>query len=109
MASQGATPYFALEHTDILRDEYDLVWASSFLELTVLQSLIPSLASVPSVLYFHENQLAYPVRKEFAHERDTHFGFSQMVSALAATRCAFNSEYNLESFCSEAEALLRRI
>ena len=30
-------------------------------------------------------------------------------SALAATRCAFNSEYNLESFCSEVEALLRRM
>ena len=107
--SRGSAVYFALEHAGTFQRPYDLVWASSFLDLAALYALVPTLLSVPSVLYFHENQLAYPVRPEHANERDTHFGFSQMISALAATRCVFNSTYNLESFCGSADELLKRM
>jgi glycosyltransferase involved in cell wall biosynthesis len=43
------------------------------------------------------------------HERDHHFGFTQLVSALAATVCVFNSAYNRDSFLEHGEALLRRM
>jgi glycosyltransferase involved in cell wall biosynthesis len=106
---RGAAPYFALAHADVLAREVDLLVASSYLALSDLVGLVPSLASTPRVLYFHENQLAFPVREAFTGERDSHFGFTQLTSALAATRCVFNSRYNLESFLSEGERLLSKM
>ncbi|MEE2888072.1 MAG: DUF3524 domain-containing protein [Planctomycetota bacterium] len=107
---RGAVPWLAQEHDAALRDSYDLLFASSYLALAELIGLYPGLGRIPRVLYFHENQLAYPVREELAGvERDTHFGFTQMVSALAATRCVFNSEYNRQTFCTAGTELLGRM
>jgi glycosyltransferase involved in cell wall biosynthesis len=85
---------------------YDLVLASSYLPLVDLLALRPELNAVPRVLYFHENQLAYPMRPEFSGERDLHYGFTQLVSARAATACWFNSRWNLESFLDAGRRLL---
>ncbi len=74
------------------------------LALCDLLALAPPLAACPSLLYFHENQLAYPSRT--AAPRDNHFGFTQLTSARAATRIAFNSRYNRDSFLERAKALL---
>jgi len=106
--ARGSAVYLVQRHGDALSQPYDLIVAGSFLPLSDLLALVPPLAAVPSVLYFHENQLAYPVQGG-AKERDFHYGFSQMVSALAATRCVFNSQWNLESFIAEGRALLRRM
>jgi glycosyltransferase involved in cell wall biosynthesis len=85
----------------------DLVLASSFLDLATFRSIAPdSLTFRPHVLYFHENQFAYPNRIE--DERDHHFGITQLLSALAADRCLFNSGYNLDSFLDAAEPLLKK-
>ena len=80
---------------------------ASFVALAELYGLASRLTDVPSVLYFHENQLAYPVRVE--RERDHHFGMTQLVSARAATRVAFNSEHNRTTFLEAGRALLRRM
>jgi glycosyltransferase involved in cell wall biosynthesis len=88
---------------------WDLLVAGSYLALADLLGLAPELRSVPSILYFHENQLAYPVRDELTGERDLHFGLTQMISALVATRCLFNSRYNLTSFVEGGAALLERM
>lgn len=100
-------PHVVLERADALEPAPDLVFASSYVPLAELVGLAPSLHAVPRVLYFHENQLTYPERDP--KERDYHFGFTQMVSALAATRCVFNSEYNRRSFLEAARALLGRM
>lgn len=113
---RGAALWFASAHAELLRGKFDLIVASSYLPLAELLGLVPALAPVPSLLYFHENQLSYPARKRSAlqpgaapAERDHHFGFTQLVSAAAATRCVFNSAYNQISFLSAAESLLRRM
>jgi glycosyltransferase involved in cell wall biosynthesis len=106
---RGAVPWLAQEHDAELCRSYDLVFASSFLALAELVGLYPHLGSVPRVLYFHENQLTYPVRAGFSGERDHHFGFTQMVSALAATRCVFNSEFNRQSFLDAGQDCLARM
>ncbi len=103
---RGAASWFASEHADLLAQPWDLVWASSYLNLTELIGLAPSLASVPRVLYFHENQFAYPERDG---PFDAEFGFAQMVSAKSATRLVFNSEWNRSSFFDGATALLSRL
>lgn len=104
---RGSAVWFA-GRPETARD-CDLLFAGSYLPLAELLALRPHLAGVPSVLYFHENQLAYPVRDQHTGERDFHFGFTQLVSAEAATCCVFNSEYNRRSFLDEARALLSRM
>ncbi len=107
--ARGAAVYLAQKYAELLTQPYDLLWCGSFVCLTDLLALCPQLNPIPKVLYFHENQLAYPVRSEFSGPRDHHFGFSQMVSALAADYCVFNSDWNRTSFLSEAGALLKRM
>lgn len=105
---RGSAAYFALAHADALREPYDLVVASSYVPLAELVGLAPALQAVPRVLYFHENQLAFPTQGP-SQPRDHHFGFTQLVSALAADRCVFNSAFNRDSFLDTGEALLRRM
>ena len=54
------------------------LFASSVLNLCELVALRPDLASLHKVLYCHENQLVYPVRKQ--QERDFQFGYNQILS-----------------------------
>ena len=99
---RGSALWFA--HRDVLRDvaRPDLLVATSYVPLAELYGLIPQLAGVPSLLYFHENQWEYPVdpatNDAQAVARDFHFGMTQIVSAAAATAVAFNSEFNRRSF-----------
>ena len=63
-------------------------------------------ASIPTVLYMHENQLTYPLpengrigpmRRQHG-ERDQHYVFINFASMLAADVVLFNSTYHQESF-----------
>lgn len=105
---RGCAAYFAQTHAETLAQPYDLVVASSYVPLAELVGLAPALVGVPRVLYFHENQLAFPSLGP-QQPRDHHFGFTQLVSALAADRCVFNSAYNRDSFLAAATQLLRRM
>ena len=66
-----------LLHTFLLSTTRTL-FASSVLNLCELVALRPDLASLHKVLYCHENQLVYPVRKQ--QERDFQFGYNQILS-----------------------------
>jgi glycosyltransferase involved in cell wall biosynthesis len=86
---------------------WDLIFASTFVDLPVFLGLArEAVAGVPAVVYFHENQLAYPNR----YERDWDFSYPLVNarSALAADACAFNSAFNLESFVGEIPRFLAR-
>jgi glycosyltransferase involved in cell wall biosynthesis len=87
---------------------WDLIFASDMLNLAEFRGLAPeALRRLPAVLYFHENQITFPV--EYEQERDHHFGFSNMNSALSADRVWFNSAFHRDSFLSGLGALLRRM
>jgi glycosyltransferase involved in cell wall biosynthesis len=105
---RGSAAYFALDREDALAGPFDGVFASSYTPLAELVALAPALQRVPRLLYFHENQLAFPIAGA-PDERDLHFGFTQLVSALAADRCAFNSAFNRDSFLAAAAELLARM
>src|SRR5688572_7909749 len=77
---RGFAAWAALEQTAALAADADVLLASSYVPLAELVGLCPRLAAIPRLLYFHENQLAYPSRGEPA-DRDHHFGFTQLVSA----------------------------
>ena len=80
----------------------DLIIATDMLDLTTFLSLIRDFMSgIGTVAYFHENQITYPwseLDRDLAKERDVHYGFINLASALAADAVAFNSEYHRTSF-----------
>ncbi len=59
---------------------------------------------VPSIVYFHENQLTYPLPPGV--ERDVGYGFKNLTTAVAAGRVLFNSEYHRQEFLSAAVDLV---
>ena len=84
---------------DIPREHsFTTLLTSSVLSLSELLGLRPDLASLRKIVYFHENQLCYPVQT--VKERDFQFGYNQITSCLAADLILFNSQYNLSSFLS---------
>ncbi len=88
--------------------DFDLLFASDFLDMAALVGMHPdALGDVPRVVYFHENQITYPVADE--GERDYQFGFTNLTTCLAADSALFNSQYHLESFLRGADDLLRRM
>jgi glycosyltransferase involved in cell wall biosynthesis len=104
---RGNPLYWSIQEKELLQGHFDLLIATSMVDLSTLRGLVPSLASVPSLLYFHENQFAYP------HDANRQtLVEAQMVSlyaALAADRLCFNSRYNLQSFMSGVDSLLARL
>ena len=89
----------------------DLIFASDMLDLTTFLALTRSkTADIPIALYFHENQLSYPWSpddRDVLNKRDSHYGFINYSSALAADRLFFNSGYHMESFLDEVWRLLK--
>ncbi len=76
---------------------WDAVFASTFLNLAEFKGLAgAAIDTVPTVVYFHENQLVYPNRH--AAEWDLQFPLTNITSALAADRCWFNTEWNRHAF-----------
>lgn len=76
---------------------WDLVFASTFVNLAEFIALAgDAVAGVPSIVYFHENQLVYPNRHEA--EWDFQFPLTNITSALSATHCLFNTEYTRDTF-----------
>ena len=88
----------------------DLIIATSMLDLTTFMALTrEKLASVPIAYYFHENQWSYPRSqndKDILYKRDQHYGFIQFISAMAAQKVYFNSQFHLDSFLSESKKFL---
>lgn len=101
---RGSAAYFA--SSDAFTGA-DVIFASSYVPLAELVGLRPKLSAIPRVLYFHENQLTYPNQSDAP--RDHHFGFTQLVSCLAATEVWFNSEHNRRAFLDAGRALLARM
>jgi glycosyltransferase involved in cell wall biosynthesis len=84
----------------------DLILASDMLNLPTFLGLSDArLASVPVALYFHENQLTYPLQP--SEKRDLHYGFINFASALRAEVVLFNSAYHMASFFDELPRLLK--
>lgn len=90
-----------------LYQDYDLILATSMVDIASLKGLCPQLASTPCLLYFHENQFAYP-QSEQQHSV-VELQLQSIYAALASTRIAFNSRYNLDSFFDGVDSLLRRL
>ena len=79
-----------------LSQAYDLVIATSMTDLATLKGLTPSLNGIPVILYFHENQFAYPDMSSANHQVERQI--TQLYSAIAADQLVFNSSFNQRTF-----------
>lgn len=78
-------------------EQWDLIFCSDMLNLAEFLGLAPvGVRELPAVVYFHENQLTYPVR--FEDERDYQFVMTNLTTALAARSVWFNSAFHRDSF-----------
>jgi len=59
----------------------------------------------PALLYFHENQLSYPLPP--GETMDYQFGFTDITSALAARRVLFNSRFQHDAFFASLPGFIR--
>ncbi|BBB28385.1 tRNA-queuosine alpha-mannosyltransferase domain-containing protein [Neptunomonas japonica] len=95
------------ESAHLLQQPYDLIIATSMTDLSSLRGFVPTLGQIPTLLYFHENQFAYPESgKEF---RSVEPKILNLYSALAADHIAFNTHYNRNTFIEGASALLKKL
>ena len=103
---RGSAVHLAKELLD--REPPQVLLTTDFLNLAELVAIGPTwLRTVPKLLYFHENQLTYPLPDE--SERDYQYAFTHLTSCLAADRVAFNSDYHRRTFLAALEGLLRRM
>ena len=91
----------------LLEESWDLVIATSMVDLATLRGIQPALAQTPAIAYFHENQFAYPDRRTGQGSNEP--GIVNLYTALAADRVLFNSDWNRRSLIDGVEALMRKL
>jgi glycosyltransferase involved in cell wall biosynthesis len=87
---------------------WDVLFCSDMLNLAEFLGLsYESVRRLPRIVYFHENQLTYPVRVE--SERDYQYVMTNLTTALAAEAVWFNSAFHRDEFLSGLRAFLKRM
>jgi len=100
-------PLSWLGEIDAASRDIDGVIATSMVDLATLRGLCPALARVPNIIYFHENQFAYPVGPQQTPSVEPQL--VQLYGALAADHILFNSHWNAQSFLAGVDELLQRM
>jgi len=84
----------------------DLIFASSMVNVPAFLALTRSaMPNVPVVVFFHENQLTYPLPE--GKPRDYTYAYINYLSCLAADRIVFNSQFHFDAFMEALPTLLR--
>ncbi|GAA4422593.1 tRNA-queuosine alpha-mannosyltransferase domain-containing protein [Bremerella cremea] len=87
--------------------DFDLLFCTDMLNLAAFRGLAPkAISQLPSLLYFHENQLTYP--DQFRTQRDYHYAFDNFQSMLSADAIWFNSQYHRDEFLQATRQFLSR-
>lgn len=90
---RGAALAFT-QQVDHLAD-YDGLITSGLMSLSDFKALADGVCP-PALVYFHENQLTYPLAP--GETMDYQYGFTNITTALAAQRVLFNSESHKSAF-----------
>jgi glycosyltransferase involved in cell wall biosynthesis len=103
---RGNSLSWAFSERKTLEQPYDVLIATSMTDLSALKGLVPALASIPSLVYCHENQFVYPDHREGQRIEPK---ITSLYTLLSADRVVFNSAWNRESFLAGAQALLAQM
>ena len=105
---RGAAAWFADIINQGLSETPDLIFLTGFINVADLRGLLdPPLDRTPILLYMHENQLTYPLSPE--EEFDYHFGFTNIISAMAADRVVFNSAWHRDLYLDALPGYLNKM
>ena len=91
----------------VLREHWDLVIATSMVDLASLRGLHPRLTQIPCLLYMHENQFAFPLSGGQNASADPQM--VNLYSAVSADCVVFNSGWNLDSFVDGVDSFLKKL
>lgn len=103
---RGNSLSWAFSEREILEQAYDALIVTSMTDLSALRGMVPSLAKLPALVYCHENQFAYPDRRE---QSPVEPRMVNLYTLLAADRVVFNSAWNRGSFLRGAAGFLRQM
>ncbi len=95
------------EDRETLLKHYDLVIATSMTDLSALRGFIPSLGATKTIVYFHENQFAYPATDRA--QKNVEPMILNLYTALSADQLIFNSQFNFQTFITGAAQLLKKL
>jgi glycosyltransferase involved in cell wall biosynthesis len=104
---RGNSLIWATTQRKVLEQNYDLLIATSMVDLSSLRGFVPSLASIPTLLYVHENQFEYPQNR--SDRKNVEPILVPLYAALCADTVAFNSDFNRNSFLKGAASLLSKL
>lgn len=104
---RGNSLSWAFARREQLTAGYDLLIATSMVDLSALRGFVPELAAIPTIVYFHENQFAYPASPE--QNRGVEPQIINLYTALCGDSVVFNSPFNQQSFFQGAQTLLDRL
>jgi glycosyltransferase involved in cell wall biosynthesis len=83
---------------------FDIIIVTDMLDLATFAGLTRDLTGgIPIAVYFHENQLTYPLPA--GRSRDLAFPWINYTSALAADLVCFNSDFHRRAFLAELPGL----
>ncbi|KUJ84382.1 DUF3524 domain-containing protein [Microbulbifer flavimaris] len=94
------------EQATILHQDWDLIVATSMTDVSALRGLVPEIARVPTAVYFHENQFAYPRTRDAFQSVEPQL--LNIYTALSGDLLLFNSDFNRRSLLKGARQLLKR-
>jgi len=99
---RGAALYFHKKAPPL--DQYDGLITTDLIGLADFKALAGN-ACPPVLVYFHENQLTYPLAP--GEHMDYQFGFTDITTALAADQVRFNSHMHCNAFFEGLPGFLR--
>ena len=105
---RGNSLQWALNEKDLLNQDYDLLIATSMVDLASLRGFIPYIGQLPTLLYFHENQFVYPLGSK-QRNSNVEPQLVPLYSALCADAIVFNSNYNRSTFLQGTRELLKKL
>jgi len=99
---RGAALYFVKKVPAL--ESYNGLITTDLMSLSDYKALSKGVCP-PALVYFHENQLTYPLAP--GEHMDYQFGFTDITTALAADRLLFNSRTHSEAFFSRLPGFLK--
>lgn len=112
MRMQLSAPWFVnqLKQQPAQKRYFDTVLCSTFVDVAVLRALLTQVAGWNEkalfCTYFHENQYVYP--NQIPDKSIHQFSSINFTTALTSDRCAFNSQFNLNTFLVGIERYLKK-
>lgn len=88
--------------SDLLAESWDVLITTSVLDLATLRGIVPELREIPTIVYWHENQFAYP------RDVDAFILMKEVYTLASASVNIFNSKYNRDSLLDGVERFFEK-